>query len=228
MAIVNEYQCIDCGFEMKDDGRVFILDESGETKDFLILMNTCHWLDNARVSGGVSETYCSDCDKYLKIYTINEVGEGIENPQKKVRKGIEKHISKMGAELQKLKDIRKKSEYTIEKVDYYYIFKIPEYSNFYYSSYLLPEMTREDVIKDALNDFYEEIDEVIDEMDECYNRFINANYVIEEADGWEDEDLSQKVKCPECGKEIVRHISSDSTCPKCGGRSFLASSICYD
>ena len=98
----------------------------------------------------------------------------------------------------------------------------------YYSSYLLPEMTREDVIKDALNDFYEEIDEVIDEMDECYNRFINANYVIEEADGWEDEDLSEKVKCPECGKEIVRHIRSDSTCPKCGGRSFLASSICYD
>ena len=229
MAIVTEYKCIDCGIELKDDGRVFIWDgESHETRDFLILMRTCEWLNGAKISGRVNETYCSECKKFLKIYSICEAAEDIENPRETVMEGIERHIDLLGGELQRLKDIRKKSEYTIEKKDYYYIFKIPEYPDFFYSSYLLPHMTKDEVIKDALNDFHEQIDEVIESRQEMYDKFLNANYLVVEEDGWKDIDLSDKEKCPECGKEIFKYVNGNNPCPKCGGRLCPVSQICYD
>lgn len=231
MAVVNEFKCADCGVELADDGRVFVWDcDSHQTRDFLILMSTYMQLDSAKISGGVSETYCSGCDKFLKIYSIKKFSDDVENPCETVRRGIENYISEYGCELQKLKDIKKRSDYTIEKENDYYVIKIPEYENFYYSNYLFPQMSKEEVIQDALNDFHKEIDEVIESRQEKYQRYLNSNYlIVDDSDReFDDYDALEKVNCPECGREIFKYVNGEVPCPKCGGHLFCISSICYD
>lgn len=230
MAIVTEYKCTDCGLELADDGRVFIWDaESGTTEDFLILMNTCQLLHGAKIRGSVYETYCSECGKFLKVYSIEEVMDGVENPCELVREGIDKHISQYGAELQRLKDIEKRSDYTIEKEDNHYIVRVPEY-DFYYSNYFFQYMSRQEVIEDALNDFHEEIGQEIEGKSRIHERYLNSIYLIVDDTGrlHDDYDVLEKVNCPECGKEIHKHVHHDIPCPRCGGKFFTMGEVCYD
>lgn len=112
MAIVNYYQCVECDLELADDGRLFYYDtDSGETIEFLILMSTVGLDRGSKIKGNVTETYCKSCDKYMRIYSIRE--SEIENPCETVRKGIDKHISVIQSELERLKGIKRRSKYTI-------------------------------------------------------------------------------------------------------------------
>ena len=223
MAYVTEYTCSGCGLELVNDGRAFIWDEEHEwTEDFLILMNTCQKLHGAKISGSVSETYCRNCSKYVKVYSITEVLGDIDNPCKVVMEGIGNYIDEYGRNLSRLKEIRKKSLYSIKREDNHYIVRIPGYDHFFYSNYLFPSMTKEEVIEDALNDFHEEIDEVIAAREKRYQRYLDSHYmVIDECGRPEDDfDLCEKVNCPECGLEINKYVDFRIPCPRCGGQIF--------
>jgi predicted Zn-ribbon and HTH transcriptional regulator len=223
MAYVTEYTCGDCGLELVDDGRVFVWDDNPErTEDFLILMNTYQKLHGAKITGNVSETYCRECGKYVKVYSITEVIDGIDDPCGAVMEGIHNYIDECGRELSRLNEIREKSEYSIVRQDNHYVVKIPDYEGFYYSNYLFPSMTREEVIEDALKDFHEEIDEVIAAREKRYRRYVDSHYlVIDERERPEDEfDIFEKVNCPECGLEISKHVDFKIPCPRCGGHIF--------
>ncbi|WP_405265364.1 hypothetical protein [Methanobrevibacter sp.] len=163
MAHVTEYTCNSCGLELVDDGRAFVWnEETGRTEDFLILMSTCQKFYGAEITGNVSETYCRECERYVKVYSITEVLEGIDDACDVVMKGIENNIREHGRKLSKLKDIRKRSQYTISEEDGHYVVRIPEYESFHYSNYLFPEMSKGEVIEDALNDFHEQIGGLIE------------------------------------------------------------------
>ena len=223
MAQVIDYKCHGCGLELVDDGRVFTWNaKSGVTDDFLILMSTYQRLYGAEITGSVSETYCRDCGKYVRVYSIQEVHGEIESPCDVVMKGIERHIAERGQKLSKLKDIRKRSEYTIETEDGHYVVRIPEYESFSYSNYLFPEMSRDEVIEDALKDFHEEIDEAIEFHEKRLQRYLDSHYlVLDETGRSRDEfDIYEKVKCPECGSEINRYVDYKLPCPRCGGMIF--------
>lgn len=230
MAFVTEYTCQSCGLELVDDGRAFVWDgESGETQDFLILMSTYQRLHAAQISGSVSETYCRDCGKYVKVYSIRDVIDGIANPCDVVERGIEKYIRQYGRRLGELKDIRKRSDYLIKQEDGHYVVTIPGYESFSYSNYLFPEMSRQEVIEDALRDFHEEIDGLIESLEKRYQRYVESAYLIvdDTARGEDDFDLAEKVLCPDCGCEINRNVDSELGCPRCGGHIF-GMGICYD
>jgi len=223
MAQVVNYECPRCGLELVDDGRVFVWnEETGMTEDFLILMSTYQRLYGAEITGGVSETYCSDCGKYVRVYSINEVNGDIDSPCDVVMEGIERHIAEQGKRLSKLRDIRKRSEYTIEEEDGHYVVRIPEYERFSYSNYLFPEMSREEVIEDALNDFHEEIDEVIESLEKKHQKCLDSHYlVVDNTDRTRDEfDIYETVKCPECGCQINKYVDAKLHCPRCGGMIF--------
>lgn len=227
MAVVTDYTCSKCGLELSDDGRVFIWDgESGETRDFLILMNTYMLLDGAKISGKVYETFCRQCDRYVKVYSIREVHEGIENPVELVTEGIRRRNERCRQKTEKLRAIRERSKYSIERDDDYYIVTFPEYDDFEYSNDYAPEMTKDEVIRHALNDFHEEIDGIIESYE---HRICGSHYlVVDETDVLKDEfDLFEKVKCPECGSKINKHVSGELPCPRCGGFIF-GLPICYD
>lgn len=230
MAFVTEYTCQSCGLELVDDGRVFIWDEdSGETRDFLILMNTCHLLHGPKINGSVSETYCPDCGKYVRVYSIQEVLDEVSNPCDVVLDGIAKNIRECGRRLDELKDIRKRSDYLIRKEENHYIVTVPEYEGFYYSSYFFPEMSREEVIEDALNDFHEEIDQHIGEYEKRYLRYRDSIcMVLDETGRSGDEfDIHEKVECPGCGRKINKYVSHELGCPVCGG-AIYGMGIHYD
>ena len=232
MAIVNEYRCMDCGIELVDDGRAFVWDsESNRTRDFLILMGTHHWLYGAKISGDVDETYCRVCDKFLKVYSITEVAEGIGNPIDIVMEGIRNHIDDEARKLEKLKDIKRRAEYTITRKENYYVVKVPEWEDFFYSNYLFPQMTREEVIEDALNDFHKEIGGLIEVREKEYQKFLNSNILVVEdskLNPFDERDLSKKVNCPVCGSEVHKYVDSKIPCPKCGGRICCVNITCYD
>ena len=230
MAFVTDYTCSSCGLELTDDGRVFIWDEdSNQVRDFLILMSTCHLLNGAKISGNVNETYCRECGRYLKIYSITQSSQDISNPCEVIEKGIKKHIEEFGSELERLKEIRRKSQYSIEKEDNHYVVRIPEYESFYYSNYLFPHMTREEVIEDALNDFHEEIDELIEVRERAYRRYLDSNYLVVDERDRPDGEFNPKemVECPVCGSQISRYVGHEIPCPRCGGQ-LSGFGVCYD
>ena len=231
MAIVEIYKCMDCGIELEDDGRVFIWDgDLNQTKDFSILMMTYHWLQGSEITGDVSETYCRDCGKFLKIYSIREVRDDVMNSCEVVMGGIKNYIEDYGRELEKLKGIKKRAEYIVGKDEGYYVVEFPECENFKYSYCFFPEMTKEEVIEDALKEFNEEIDEMIEESEETYQKYLNSNYLVaDNSDRSQDDyDPLEKVNCPECGREVYKYINHDVPCPRCGKELLCINHICYD
>ena len=67
MAIIRGYECMNCHLELVDDERLFFYDESTkQTVDFIVLMTTVGMDKESKIKGCVHETYCADCDKYLK------------------------------------------------------------------------------------------------------------------------------------------------------------------
>lgn len=229
MAIVSEYECMDCGLDITDDGRQFYYDdETGQTIDYLILMNTVYLGAESRIRGDMCETYCRDCNRHLLVYTIREIRGEVEDPIRTIRCGVEKRISSLLKELNELNEIKRKSEYQIVEKDNHYEVTFPGFESFFYSSYLLPHMSREEVIKDALDDFHEQIDDKFDHLQEGYDRLSRAMILVIDENGKTIEEGLQKMECPECGRQIDKHFKFDSQCPRCGSRIVLMNTMCCD
>lgn len=223
MAIVDEYLCSECGLELSDGGRLFYYNEkSQECIDYLLLMTTASWAEGSRIKGEVNENYCRDCGRFLRIYTIREV-DGIENPRKTVELGITNHIIRYKDELKNFEEIKKRENYIIEEdEDDYYIY-FPEFEDFDYCGY---DESRTEAVENAKREFHIEIDEKIEKL----KNKIDAIYlVIDQSDLPGDyHDKSEKVICPECGRELNKFLIPGMPCPKCGNRDFMCFTVCHD
>ena len=231
MAIVNEYRCFDCGLDITDDGRLFYYDSTSEvTVDYLLLMSTVDLPGNSAIQGKISETYCSHCDKYMLVYSIREIAGEVENPCEIIKKGIANRITGYVERLNQLNEIKKRAEYNLAEKENYYVVTFPDSDDSYYSNYLFPHMTKEEVIEDALKGFHVNIDDEFDSVAEKHDKLSNAIIlVIDESDRrYDEDDSSDEVNCPECGAETSKYVGHDSDCPRCGGRVMMTNTICYD
>lgn len=223
MAIVTDYHCDECGFDITDDGRLFYYDEeSQECIDYLLLMSTVNLDDESRIWGHVNETYCRDCDRFLRVYTIREV-DGIENPCETVERGIANRISHFKSELKRLEEIRDRETYVLEKYDDEYCIVFPEFEDY---SYYGDDESEGKAIENAKMEFHAEIDGPIQRL----KRKIAATYVVVDQSDKPDDyrDESEKVVCPECGRELNKFIVPGMPCPKCGNEYFFGFTTCYD
>lgn len=238
MAIIEEYKCGDCGIDLVNDGMLFYYDSESEITDiYLWLFSTVHIADNSKIKGYVSKTYCWKCKKPVNVYAITEIEGDFENVCEIVQKGIDNYISNELAEINELKEIKRREKYTVQKIkreiapgiyDCHYEVTFPESDELY--DYIGDDgSSRDEVIKEALESFHEEIDGVLDYRIERYEDHIGASYLIlDETEKSGEFNSLEKVSCPECHEEINKYVNEETPCPKCGGKLILMHTMCVD
>ena len=76
MPSIDYFECEDCGFRWKDQGPLlFCLNDEGKIEEYILLSTTMDLDLNSRISGDIYETYCTGCDKKIKIYVISNIKE---------------------------------------------------------------------------------------------------------------------------------------------------------
>lgn len=76
MPSIDYFECEDGGFRWKDQGPLlFCLNDEGNIEEYILLSTTMDLDLNSRISGDIYETYCTGCDKKIKIYVISNIKE---------------------------------------------------------------------------------------------------------------------------------------------------------
>ena len=76
MPSIDYFECEDCGFRWKDQGPLlFCLNDEGNIEEYILLSTTMDLDLNSGISGDIYETYCTGCDKKIKIYVISNIKE---------------------------------------------------------------------------------------------------------------------------------------------------------
>ena len=76
MPSIDYFECEDCGFRWKDQWPLlFCLNDEGNIEEYILLSTTMDLDLNSRISGDIYETYCTGCDKKIKIYVISNIKE---------------------------------------------------------------------------------------------------------------------------------------------------------
>ena len=80
-----------------------------------------------------------------------------------------------------------------------------------------------------MNDFHEEIDELIEVRERAYRRYLDSNYLVVDERDRSDGEFNPKemVECPVCGSQISRYVGHEIPCPRCGGQ-LSGFGVCYD
>lgn len=74
MASIDYFECEDCGFRWKDQGPLlFFLNENNKIEEYILLISNMNLDSNSNISGDIIETYCTNCDKKIKIYIISTI-----------------------------------------------------------------------------------------------------------------------------------------------------------
>ena len=80
MPSIDYFECEDCGFRWKDQGPLlFCLNDECNIEEYILLSTTMDLDLNSRISGDIYETYCTGCDKKIKIYVISNIKEPYNN-----------------------------------------------------------------------------------------------------------------------------------------------------
>lgn len=232
---MDRYKCDECGFELEDWSVHFFYDSKLKvTRDYVLVFKTVGLSKGSKIKGYVDETYCWNCEKFVRIYRIIEKDD-VENACELVEQGIQNYIDNKLIEINKLKEIKKREEYTIKKIippyydKHYYKVTFPELNdkNTYISDY---ELDEDDVIEKALDGFHKQMDMLINDNLERYKKDIGANYIVldESNKSYMDFNPSEKVTCPECNVNINKYVNEKNPCPKCGGVLSLTDTIYFD
>ena len=74
MASIDYFECENCGFRWKDQGPLlFFLNENNKIEEYILLISNMNLDSNSNISGDIIETYCTNCDKKIKIYIISTI-----------------------------------------------------------------------------------------------------------------------------------------------------------
>ena len=101
MGYMIEYKCGECDFELVYCTRLFYYDaDLRETIDYTFCKATVDWDKKSEIKGEMIETYCSHCNKYVKVYTILKVGSYSKEAYELIKEGINNNANKKIEELQ--------------------------------------------------------------------------------------------------------------------------------
>ena len=214
MGSINVDKCLNCGLELVDNGLRFYYDEdSKQIIEYMILMRTVNWGSDSKIRGRVSETYCGECGKFVRVYVILE--SEYENPIEIVREGIDNYLEELLSEIKELIEIKKREKYTIEKDSDTYIIRFIE-SDYKYHKWFKPtnigqafdEAAKkcglvlvgdsgyeppvfeniDDAVSSAKKDFNEDIGSRVNYLTEKYKRYKDSIILIlDERDRYEKE-----------------------------------------
>ena len=71
MPSIDYFECEDCGFRWKDQGPLlFCMNEKKNIEEYILLSTTMDLDLNSEISGDIIETFCTNCNKKIKIYII--------------------------------------------------------------------------------------------------------------------------------------------------------------
>ena len=74
MPSIDYFECEDCGFRWKDQGPLmFCLNDDGEIEEYILVQEAYDLDKDSQISGDIVETYCSCCEKKIKLYLISIV-----------------------------------------------------------------------------------------------------------------------------------------------------------
>lgn len=244
MGLRTKFKCINCGFNLVNDDAFFYYDEKlGQTVDYKSTMMNAGRFRGHKIAGRVSESYCGDCKKFVRVFSIRDF-EGCENPSQVVKMGIENNIAALLDKIKELIEIEKREKFTVGKDSDSYIIDFVEYGHKYHKYFEPPNIAEafgkaakkyglelvggggyeppvfesvDDAIISAKKDFHESIGSYIDTLTKRYERYLDSIYLIIEETGKPIYEYasSQKVRCPDCGKEIYKILNHDDACPNC-------------
>lgn len=190
MGYMIVYNCSECDFELVYNTRLFYYDaDLRETIDYTFCKATVDWEKKSEIKGEIIETYCSHCNKYVKVYTILKVGSYSKEAYELIKEGINNNVNKKIEELQELieNEERKKSLTS---------FKIKCW---------IHRMSVDDLGLDLKIEF----------LNKKLERCINTVYVIEnQRNNLKKANcpnccneinlyLNKKMPCPKCGGELI-------------------------
>lgn len=235
MGVIENYACDNCGFKISIDLRAFFYDsELKETIDYTIGPLTRNLGKNAQIKGFVHETYCWNCEKFIKIYVIREK-DNLENISEIVEQGIHNFIDNKIIKVDKLKEIEKREEYIVETRKYnpspeifesFYVVTFPELNGGYeFKGYV--DENKKEVINRALASFHKKIKHEIDYCQRTYKKGIETNYMVldDSNDSCSEFYSLEKISCPVCHAKVNRKISEENPCPKCNGKISLKGTL---
>lgn len=79
MSQIILFECEDCGFEWEEENYFFYQNKEGEYVETPLLMLTAGDIEHSPIRVNVYRTYCNDCDKIIKIYSIDKYPDSIES-----------------------------------------------------------------------------------------------------------------------------------------------------
>ena len=123
MAVHETYTCQDCLFDFTDGDEIFFYkQDTHEIIDFIHLFSTAGISDGSKIKGSILESYCKECNKFIKTFYI----ENVDCPEYSseeiidiVKSGIKNNLKKIKnetiAKIDELKEIKSRKKYKIEK-----------------------------------------------------------------------------------------------------------------
>ena len=232
-----EYTCEKCGEIFINRNEFFFYDPKFKvTIAYPFLYSTASLGEDSEIKGNVNETYCPNCKKFIRIYTITRLKSNIKNASEIVKEGINNYINMEMNEIDKLKEIKKREKYIIKKKkeefshgkyhNPHYTVTFPELNDgfIYNGEYGL---NKDKVINKALNRFHEKVNFFLDIKLKNYKKDIEANYIVLDTSNNKQNYYNSLnyINCPECHAKINKYINEKTPCPKCGGKLSLTNII---
>lgn len=221
--LTGGFECEDCGFSFIEDPLYFYLDlENGQIIDALFGMLSSK-IDSP-IKGWVHKTYCSNCNKHIYNYAIEELNDeyDMEAAYYLLRLLLPKQVDFVSKRLAIYKSIAEK----IKANDLDDLEKDLRTRREYYED-LIPELDHDDFngIVNENEDF--DIDSYIEAYGKELGRLQNTFYTINIGDEnnsftLDGEKVTNEI-CPNCEKEVPQFdsMNSDDGCPNCGGNNIL-------
>ena len=215
-------ECEDCDFNFIADSLYFYLDlEHGQIIDALFVMLSSK-IDSP-IKGWVHKTYCSNCNKYVYKYSIEELNGDydMEAAYYLTRILLPRKVDFISKRLEIYESITEK----IKANDLDDLEKDLRIRRKYYED-LIPKLEHSD-FNDLVNDDDEfDIDNYVEVYKLELNRLKNTVYSIDIGDETfnftlDGEKIAKDI-CPNCKndlKEFEDHTFD--SCPKCGGKHML-------
>jgi len=206
-----EYSCTKCDFKIIEEDEMFhINSEKDEIEEYLLVMSTASFAEDAIIEGYIHRTYCPHCDKLIKRYTISETKYTEEETITILEEKIEKTPVDNSLYFSfKDDDIYWKS-FEKQKFKEYPILSILEGLVNHVKYQLKKENEKQNLRNHFMEKFTNE-DKILYYIE--YNEsFINMIPVEREP------IFPDFIECPECGREVYRVINEKSPCPICGGK----------
>ena len=198
---------------------MFYIDpDTREIFDHRVMLREEDPSEKALIKGDTFESYCSHCDKNVKLYSIREFSNhDAEEAIQVVLDALKRRPNNIKLSSRQKHRYFLSTIYELEIKDTVEDKTIKKYDVNDFES-------KEEAIETARFDFKELIEDMANYDIDDLKTDPEYIYVVELGTDYED----RQIKCPECGREIPRRINPFDKCPKCDGELELVSTMLLD